>query len=248
MSNIAVKGGIGDFLQCVPFMLEHTEHKYLVASHYDRVLEFFSAVGLTVEELSLGRLTGIENCPRRLFFDFNPFPVPKPIFTDGRPVLGIHLGGSNYSISVEKRFGFPSKALPAPVLKNLIWAFKGQYNILVFGEAAEFDILTPEWRKSTKEALKFLDAPIAVSLSHVSECSALIGSDSAFKTMSAMLRIPTVVWVGDYKDDFRDSNFISPYVTANVMETVRYLNLRSSYEVLCGVELCQKFLTGKLSA
>ena len=207
---IAVKGGIGDFLQCLPFMLTHQNYRYLVASHYDRVLKFFAAVGLTVEELSLGRLTGIDTCPRQLFFRKNPFQKQAPIFTNGRPVLGIHLGGSPYSLSVEKRFGFPPKALPVTVLDALISANK-RHNIILFGLASELDTLVPNWRETQSEHLKFIaDDDVTVSLSRVAECSAFIGSDSAFKTMSAMLHIPTIVWVGDYRDDFRDSTFINP--------------------------------------
>lgn len=244
--RLAVKGGIGDFLQCLPFMLTHPKHnQYLVASHYDRVPEFFAAFGLTVEELSLGRLTGVDNCPRGLFFRNNPLPKPVPIFTNGRPVLGIHLGGSNYSLSVEKRFGFPSKALPITVFNALVSANKG-HNILLFGSASELDALMPNWRKSKSEHLRFIaDDDVTVSLSYVAECTTFIGSDSAFKTMSAMLRIPTIVWIGNYKDDTRDGTFIDPYVKAGVMTAVRYHNLSSDYEVQVGVELCQRMVSNE---
>jgi hypothetical protein len=239
--SIAVKGGIGDFLQCLPFMLTHPNNRYLVASHCDNVQEFFVAVGLTVEEVSLGKLTSVDNCPRQRFFRKNPFVKQPPIFTNGRPVLGVHLGGSNYSISVEKRFGFPSKALPITVLNSLIAANKW-HNILVFGTASEFDALVPAWREFESEYLKFVDADVTVSLSRVAECSMFIGSDSAFKTMSAMLHIQTVVWIGDYKDDFRDSKFIDPYVKAGVMTTIRYRDLTSDYEVRTGVQVCQELM------
>jgi ADP-heptose:LPS heptosyltransferase len=237
---IAVKGGIGDFLQCLPYMLSSPKHRYLVASHYARVLEFFAAVGLTVEELSLGRLTGINNCPRQTFFLDNPFQEQEPLFTNGHPVLGIHLGGSSYSLSVEKRFGFPPKALPVTVFEALMSA-NADHNIILFGAAAELDTLIPAWRESESKRLKFVaDDDVTVSLSRVAECSTFIGSDSAFKTMSAMLHIQTIVWIGDYKDDFRDSVFIDPYVKAGIMAVVRYRDLSSEHEVHAGVKLCQK--------
>ena len=34
-----IKGGIGDFLQCLPHVMAHPEHQYLVASHHDHVHE-----------------------------------------------------------------------------------------------------------------------------------------------------------------------------------------------------------------
>lgn len=229
--SIAVKGGIGDFLQCVPFMLAHPEYRYLVASHNDCIQEFFGALNIEVEELSLGRLKGADACPRSLFFNSNPFPQQTPIFTGTRPVVGVHLGGSSYSLNVERRFGFPLKALPLSVLRELL--LNGtQYDFLLFGsvdELAEFGV------KENHHLKLVNNADISVNLSHVAECSILIGSDSAFKTMSAMLKIPTVVWVGDYRDDFRDVNFINPYVKAGVMTVFRYRNLSFGYEVATGV-------------
>ena len=106
MSPYAVKGGIGDFLQCLPFMLSNPNETYLVASHYDQVTRFFGKLGLKVHEMPLGRLGGYELCPRQLFFDKNPFPRR---IGSSRPLLGVHLGGSSYSLSVEKRFGFAEK-------------------------------------------------------------------------------------------------------------------------------------------
>jgi len=238
MNSFAVKGGIGDFLQCLPFMLNHPEYRYLVVSHYDRATEFFSSVGLTVQEMPLGKVKGIEVCPRQLFFT-NPFRRQKPIFTNG-PVLGIHLGGSDYSISVEKRFGFPPKNLPVSVWNALI---KEECNILIFGTVAEFDALVPDWRNSRSKNIKYVvDDDVTVSLSRVAECSTFIGSDSAFKTMSAMLHIKTIVWVGDYKDEFRDEKFIDPYVKAGVMEVFRYRDLNSDWEVREGVRFCREQL------
>jgi hypothetical protein len=229
MSLLAVKGGIGDFLQYLPFMLAHPEHRYLVASHYNRVQEFFEPLGVKVEELSLGRLAGIDNCPRSLFLKGNPFKPQAPVFTDRGPI-GVHLGGSAYSLSVEKRFGLPSKALPLTVLEMLVWA--SNHNFLLFGSPEEL----AELGVKESHRVRFINSEdVTVSLSHVAECSALIGSDSAFKTMSAMLGIPTVVWVGDYTDTFRDANFIHPYVRAGVMSVFRYNDLSSNDEVSSGV-------------
>ena len=239
MTPIAVKGGIGDFLQCLPSMLAYPDRRYLVASHYDRVPEFFAALGLEVEEISLGRLNNVGNCERRLFFGVNPFPRRDSLFTDGRPVLGVHLGGSTYSLSVEKRFGFPPKALPIAVLDALIAASPRQ-NILLFGSSPELDALIPGWRRSKREFLKFVADDVTASLSRVAECSNFIGSDSAFKTMSAMLRIPTVVWIGDYRDDFRDSTFINPYVKAGIMSVFRYRDLGDERQVRAGVKFSQE--------
>jgi hypothetical protein len=240
--RFAVKGGIGDFLQCLPFMLDHPEHRYLVASHHDRVSEFFGTLGVEVEESLLGRTVGVEDCPRQTFFRFrdNPFPRRAPIFTDGRPVVGVHLGGSAYSVSLQQRFGLPSKVLPRAVLDALV-AGAPQYNFLLFGSPSELDNLG-EKENATPHLRLVRHEDAAVSLSCVAQCAALVGSDSAFKTMSAMLRIPTVVWVGGHPDEHRDTRFIDPYAAAGVMSVFRYWDLGDAHEVAAGVD----FTLGRL--
>lgn len=232
MRYLAIKGGIGDFLQCLPHVLAHPGQRYFVASHYDRAPEFFRSFGIEVEDASYGRIAGADPCPRQLFFDANPFPRLPPMFCDDGPVVGVHLGGSRYSLSIEKRFGFPPKALPRSVLDAIVTA-GSQYNFMLFGapdELAELGAVeTPNFKIVRYEK-------VVASLSRVSECSAVVASDSAFKTMSAMLRIPTVAWVGDYKDEHRDDNFVDPYVRSGVMSVYRYRDLGDRRVVRRGVE------------
>jgi ADP-heptose:LPS heptosyltransferase len=45
----------------------------------------------------------------------------------------------------------------------------------------------------------------------VSKCDLVIAVDSAIKTVSAALHIPTIVLLGDYPDPQRDNKFILPY-------------------------------------
>lgn len=233
MKTYAVKGGYGDFLQSLPFMQACPQYRYLVASHNNHVVEFFKALGVKVEELSLGRLEGVEICPRTLFFKSNPFPRRKPIFDNGRPVVGIHLGGSSYSLSIEKRFGFPPKALPWAVLNQFIFMLGLGLNFLLFGSPDELARLG--MRAVVTDLKTVVDKDITVCLSYVDQCSSFVGSDSVFKTMSSMLRIPTVVWVGDYMDRHRDEKFIDPYVNAGVMSVYRYHDLNRHNEVADGV-------------
>jgi ADP-heptose:LPS heptosyltransferase len=55
------------------------------------------------------------------------------------------------------------------------------------------------------------------SLSCVQHCDLVIGMDSCVKTLSAILRIPTMVLVGDYNDPYRDEVFLRPYISENIM-------------------------------
>lgn len=242
--NFAVKGGIGDFLQCLPFMMAHPEHRYFVVSHYGNATAFFAHLDISVNELPLGAVRGVEDCPRQLFFAGNPFPRPQLIFSGKRPVVGIHLGGSDYSLSTEKRFGFPPKAIPTVLLDLLVERSDDTYDFLVFGSPQELDRLG--WIDNPRVRMVRSD-DITVSLSHVIECTAMIGSDSAFKTMSAMLRIPTIVLMGDYRDDHRDDRFIHPYYMEHVLSYFRYKDLTCEDELDEAVKFCLNRLEAKCS-
>ena len=130
--SIAIKGGIGDFLQYLPFVLAHPQYRYLVASHLACPEEFFSAFGIEVEEVSLLDVWVALISARVVVFDSNPFLQEPLLFTNNRPVIGVHLGGSSYSVNIEDRFGFPSKTLPVTVFNALVSAGT-QYNFLLFG-------------------------------------------------------------------------------------------------------------------
>jgi ADP-heptose:LPS heptosyltransferase len=238
----AIKGGIGDFLQCVPFVLEHPDHHYVVASHYNRAPEFFSALGVRIKEESFARIEDISECPRQLFFNNNPFGKSPRSFATNWPIIGLHLGASKYSNSLAKRYGFPPKNLPPSILTSLL-SNPAKFSLCLFGESSELDMLLPEWRRTENYRLKIIsEGNIAVSLSYVANCDYFIGSDSGLKTMSSMLRIPTVVWMGDHKDESTEETFINPYVKAGVMSVFRYRDLSLPEEVQAGVE----FSLGKL--
>ena len=247
---LCVRGGIGDFLQCLPFMLAHPERRYGVATHFADAEAFFRSLGIEVDAIySFADLAGdqaaglwqyqvglTEACPRNLFFkepetrrDW-PFPVRNRIFSGDRPVLGVHLGGSAFSINAQKQLGLVSKALPLDVLAGLY--DDPQYDILLFGSSDEIAALNIHGISRHK----IISCPnVADSLAFVAQCSAFVGSDSAFKTMAAMLKIPTVVWLGDYRDDFRDQTFIDPYVKAGVMAVYRYSDLTNLDQIARGI-------------
>ena len=252
---LCVCGGIGDFLQCLPFMLAHPERSYVVATHFSGASIFFFSLGVDVEDVlayaALNHLpmveealceTGVtEACPRHTFFsDGSPFKPVVPVFTGNRPILGIHLGGSTFSIDAQRQLGLVSKALPVAVMRGFT---NDGYDILLFGTRWEIDDLGIV----ETDHLRFVCDPDAtVSLAHVEQCSAFVGSDSAFKTMAAMLRIPTVVWLGDYHDDFRDQVFIDPYVKAGVMAVCRYTDLTQPEQVAAGVAATKASLARRL--
>lgn len=242
-----MKGGIGDLLQHLPFVLAHKPRppRYVVASHQAGATRLFEHVGVALErfflyaddeqlakaEDEIVRMGPVVPCPRVQYFSESPFVRPPDVFADGSlPIVGVQLGGSRYSIVKQAQAGLTSKALPGALLGHLV---PKPINILLFGSADE--IAATGLVETAR--LKFICFPdIVTSLSNVLLCRAVVASDSVVKTMSAMLRIPTVVWLANYRDDFRDRLFIRPYAADGVMSVFRYVNLAAISEFDRGVE------------
>ncbi len=231
-----IGGGIGDFLQCLPFVLANKSqnHKYIVSTHFKDARIFFETIRVPI--LRYYFFTNLEEaaqvvasiksgpeivlpCPRTKYFDTIPFATPSPLFDDGKPIIGVHLGGSRHSLETQKRFGVVSKVLLQMLALNLR---SDEYNIYLFSSRDEIG----ELRINEDKDLKIICYDnIILSLSYVLHCAMLVGSDSAFKTMSVMSRVPTIVWLGDYNDNVRDKMFISPYVEDRKMAVIRYRDL-----------------------
>jgi len=141
----------------------------------------------------------------------------EPPFALSRPLIGVHLGGSRLSIDEQKKRGLPTKDLPAGILQRLRSTI--ECNVVLFGTQLEIDTLGVV----EDATLKLACFPEVIdSLALAPHCHAFVGSDSAVKTMTSMLKIPSIVWLGDYTDPFRDRAFIEPYVRAGVMKVFRY--------------------------
>jgi len=257
MKNLILNGGIGDFLQFIPYLLspEASGHSVYVATHQRGVEDLFSALKIpvvkyfyfsnsdekTIINQELNEISGIQQPPRTNFLKSNPFPTKPRIFSSNNKVIGVHLGGSSYSINIQKSLGIPTKDIPVKVLEFLISL---NYNILIFGTKSEISSL----QISNSENIKIIsEDSIYDSLSYLEQCDAFVGSDSAFKTLSAMLKIPTIVWMGDYQDEFRDKTFIAPYVIAGIMETYRYTNLLESAQLDLGLNATKRFIKSVFS-
>lgn len=245
---VLLQGGIGDFLQCLPFIDKHKKIKYACVTHLKSAPQFFSSVGITPDPLhvfatldeqnkilqSLPRVGNYVQCPRTKYFDAYPFDIGPMLFTNGKPTIGVHVNGSSYSIDTQKKFGMILKSIPAKVIKELK---SENYNLMVFGLEEELKGMGI----SQSETLKFVcDPNPAVSLGFVGQCRAVIGSDSGIKTMSVMNHIPTFVWLGDYIDMSRDQMFIDPYVNDGVMQVFRYKDVEAQFGR--GMDMTKAFL------
>ncbi len=226
-SYLEIHGGIGDFLQHLPFILKHKNTKYIVVTHFKSAEQFFKDLGIKIEKYyfysSKDEYRMIQNllkkekdthiCPRELFFKIFPFDKNQDIKNNKKNIVGIHMGASLFA---------STKAIPIYFIENLIGHLhRIGCKIILFGTKQE--LLKIKISKS-KNIVIASDKNIIKNLSLVRYCNLLIGSDSAFKTMSAMLKIPTIVLFHNSKNNFRDRVFIQPYVNEHIMYIYQYTN------------------------
>jgi ADP-heptose:LPS heptosyltransferase len=225
--SIEIRGGIGDFLQYLPFILKNKSARYLVVTHFKDAQLFFKTLDIQVDKYyfysSKQEYRGIRDllekeehsliCPRAQFFKTSPFVSYKDIKNNKRKIVGIHRGASALE-SV--------KAIPVTFIKNLIGNLNEKgYKIILFGTKKELsEIKIPK----SKDIILASDKNVIKNLSFVQHCDFLIGSDSAFKTMASMLKIPTIVLHHNSKNNFRDRVFIRPYIKNHIMHVYKYTN------------------------
>jgi hypothetical protein len=239
--TLLLESGIGDFLQCVPFLksLGDDLPRIVVVTHFKDADSFFAALHIRVTELhhfsnveefqrahvTISATKRLSRCPRQQYFEQPPLHARSVAFAHKRPVLGVHLGGSSFSLPVQRKRGAVTKDLPVALLHRLL--FTNRFDIILFGSRVELDSLTV----SESDSLRFACYPNVVdSLALAVQCEAFVGSDSAVKTMTSMLKIPTIVWLADHPDPARDCLFIDPYVRDRVMHVFRFREKVASLE------------------
>jgi ADP-heptose:LPS heptosyltransferase len=227
--TLQIQGGIGDFLQHLPFIIKNQSIDYIVATHYRDAKIFFEALGVKVKQYyfysnrdehrvireKLKKLKYTYVCPRDLFFKQSPFTSELHLKPKKHRTIGIHMGSSQLGAD---------KALSRAFVKDLLKAFIPlHYKIILFGTREE---IKPLNLAAHKNLMIPISKKIADSLSLVHQCDFFIGSDSAFKTMASMLKIPTIVLHEDSPNHFRDRVFITPYLNSKVMFVYKYKKLQ----------------------
>ncbi|QWD06444.1 hypothetical protein G6719_03940 [Polynucleobacter paneuropaeus] len=252
VGTLIISGGIGDMLLCVPFLLEHRHEnlKVRVFSHFKGAEQLFKALSIPIEQFTyfltenerqrvqeeINLIRESYSCPKRWFMDQNPFTSKQLGLDPRRKTIGIQLGGSAISIAGQNRLGIPVKALPTSLLNVLLDIDK--FNIILFGSKDEIN----SYNLEKNEYLQFANFDnIDESLSLVSQCDYFVGSDSSIKALAAMLQIPSLVWLGDYQDQYRDQVFIEPYTRLKVMDLFKYKNIENDFS--SGIKSIEKFLS-----
>jgi ADP-heptose:LPS heptosyltransferase len=205
-----------------------------VFSHFTSVEEFYRPFGVTVSRLqyfsSLNELWSLgitsEALPRTRYPRFN-LPKVSVEPPNDRRVIGIHIEGSRFSNEASRQNGRPIKDMSQGFLGKLIAALNSNEAFpYVFCSPSRRVEVQAMFNKNYSRAFKVIAFDdIWASLACVAHCHLVLATDSAIKTMAAILRIPSVVLVGDYQDAFRDEVFLKPYVSDGVMQLIRFKNM-----------------------
>jgi len=249
--SLQIHGGIGDFLQHLPFILKNKSTDYIVATHYLDAPKFFEDLGIKVKQYyfysdldeyrsirqKLKKLKRSYICPRSLFFERPPFKPQTSLNLAKHFTIGIHMGSSKLG---------PNKSLSKAFVQDLIKKLNTlHYKIILFGT---LDEIKPLQLKLNKNLMIPNNKKIVDSLSLVSQCDLFIGSDSVFKTMASMLKISTIVLFKDSANHFRDRVFINPYVDQKVMHVYKYKTLEgfeNTKAMQYVLEICQSHFNHK---
>jgi hypothetical protein len=226
-SYLEIHGGVGDFLQHLPFLLKHKSAKYIVATHFLAAKSFFETLGIHVSQYyfynnadeyriirhKLKTLNYSYWCPKQVFFDAVPFKAQERLKLKTNVVIGLQIGSSRLTNS-------PLSTKFALKLTDVLLGIG--CSLILFGTKKEIDQLK---LKPKKELFFATDKDITKNLSLVQFCDLLIGGESVFKTMSSMSKIKTLVIHEDNNNRFRDRVFTNPYIQTGVMNVYKYKNL-----------------------
>ena len=244
-----VRGGIGDFLQCLPAAMANPSKEYYIHTHYSKAKEFFNEFGLEntkifnfknsqehdeqidviLSDCNPKVTTNFAECPRILYSRLGfaqeiQDQVDSHInFGNDNPIIGIHPFGSDFSKNVYSKFNLPVKFIPAEIINSIIDNDTNkQNNYLIFGSSKDLE----NYNLQSSENVRFVCFDnILTSLACVPKCKKFLGTDSCFKTMSSMNEIPTYCLVGDFDDQTRDAYFIDQYVNDGVMKVFKFKDI-----------------------
>lgn len=231
-------GGVGDFLQVVDAAQKEKEIK--VYSHASCAEQFFRPLGVSAKIIHFENIEEISSAHDEEDLDrflFSAFKLPEDSMALAEKnvqgedfVVGIHpLGSQFWNTHMSSRNIAIEKAIPPAIVSRLIKMVNPGARIQLFGSPGQLT----EYKKELGWCpnVSYIEYEnIWDSLCHVMFCHLVIAMDSSIKTMAACQRIPSIVFVPDMIDPFRDQWFIDPYVSQGLMHTIKYSSI-GEYEL-----------------
>lgn len=249
--KVYLRGGIGDFLQCLPAAMSKPSEEYYIHTHYPKAKEFFEQFGIKnakiftfanskdhdeqidviLSDCNPRVKTNFAECPRVLYSqlwftqEIQDEVNSYTNFGNDNPIIGIHPFGSDFSKNIYSKFNLPIKFIPSDIVNAIVSNDTDKkYNYLVFGSDNDFSGYNLKISDNVKYA-RFDN--ILTSLACVTKCKKFLGTDSCFKTMSSMNSIPTYCLVGDFDDQTRDVYFIDQYVSDGIMKIFKFKDVEN---------------------
>ena len=214
-------GGIGDILLGLEDAI--SDGSIELYSHYSNASFLVEALGVRIEKLHfydslpLSCVPSGEIIPPRQYPKF-PLPCASRYKKLDRPILGLHPYGSPFAEAHWKARKYPSKNFTDEAISYLIESLRSKYHIFLFGSEDEIKDLDA----FENEDVTLVRGNLWECLATVPLCDAVVAADSSIKAMSALSKIPTYVFMGNYVDHYRDRVFIDPYIRDGVMKVWQY--------------------------
>lgn len=249
-------GGIGDFLQCTPFMIANKDELFFIHTHFEHAKQYFESFGLqnivymhfknNFERTNQIKkfCFSIKDIPRSFYFqvqnNIKIDDIVNSYFKEKKPIIGIHPFGSDFSNDFYKQIKKPVKYIKRQTVEE-ITKKNQQFNFLIFGTKKEIH----EYGIEETQNLKFIcfDS-IIESLLAVKTCSLFIGVDSCFKNMACMNKIKTFCLCGDFDDVYRDILFFNQYEKDGFLQTHKIKNIEDEENLK--IKSINKFLFNNL--
>lgn len=220
-------GGIGDMLQCIESAIQ--EQTIDIYSHYSLAPDIFTKFGVNINRFEHFSELDFFISSQPLERHFYPkFDVPSPILKkNNKKTIGVHIEGSAFSNQFYSRLGLIDKNMSLDFLDNLLRNININHDVHFYifcspSRRVEIDLFL-ESKITNYTMIAFCD--IWDSLSCVQNCDFVVGMDSCIKTMANIRRIPSLVFVGNYEDKYRDVNFLDQYVKDGHMQIIKFSNL-----------------------
>ena len=228
MKKKLIVGGVGDILLSVD-----KGRKCIMGvdlwSHFPHAKELVEMLGITVNHFEYyktppppipGEIVEKVTMPEwvETFKDFHILDAPAQ-----KKLIGIHPFGSQLSQDVWGKEGWPAKRISNEAILHIIESLQHKYDFLIFGSQKEIDSLPVEIYTHHSVYKTTMYTNMFESLGMVTWCDAMIATDSVMKTMSAICKIPTYVFMGNYVDTYRDAFFIDPYISNGTMKVWQFV-------------------------
>lgn len=215
-----LRGGLGDIFLKLDNI--NPDQSYVVFSYTRQSEDLVKLYTKNYRYLEMNNLKG--RAPNEV--ESSPYPtikIPEESIKKARGslprdkiLIGIHPIGSKPSRVFDRATGRPQKLMTPKFINSLLFE--------LVGKDREFLIFCSPDEKPMYDGygVTVVSEPyIWDCIAYVSMCDLVIAVDSAIKTFSAVMHIPTIVVLGDYEDEPR-RKFIEPY---NEITPVKFIDI-----------------------